>query len=70
MNKREKQYNEAVEMLDDMCNLYNEANANNDDVKEISKLLFLAVLAAVSTGFKVEITTDKNDYIKRLSVAY
>lgn len=69
MNKKEKQFKEASEMLDGVCNLYNEANANND-TKEISKLLFLAVLAAESTGFKVKITMDKNGYIARLAVSY
>lgn len=71
MNKKEKQYKEAVEMLDGVCKLYNEANANNDNMKEISKLLYLAVLAAVSTGFKVEINmNNKNGYITRLAVSY
>lgn len=70
MNKKEKQFKEASGMVDAVCNLYNEANANNDDMKEISKLLFLAVLAAESTGFKVKITIDKNGYITRLAVSY
>lgn len=70
MNIKEKQFKEASEMLDNVCKLYNEANANNEDKQEISILLFLAILAAESTGFKVEITMSESGYIERLAVGY
>ena len=70
MNKKEKQFKEASEMLDNICKSYNEANANNEDKKEISNLLFLAILAAESTGFKVEIAMSESGYIERLTVGY
>ena len=70
MNKKEKQFKEASEMLDDVCKLYNEANANNEDKKEISNLLSLAILAAESTGFKVKIDMNESGYITRLAVGY
>lgn len=70
MNKKEKQFKEVTEMLDEVCKLYNEANANNEDKQEISNLLFLAILAAEITGFKVEINMSESGGIKRLAVSY
>lgn len=70
MNNKEKQFKEATEMLDSICNLYNESIHGGKADKDIASVLFLAVLAVESTGFKVEIDKCKNGYIRRLAVGY
>lgn len=70
MNKKEKQFKEASEMLDKACELYNEKKAVGEDIKEAETMLILAVLAVKMTGFTVEINSNKQGYITRLAVGY
>lgn len=70
MTKKEKQFKEASEMLDKVCDLYNTKKAVGEDIKEAETMLILAVLAVKMTGFTVEINSDKQGFIKRLAVGY
>lgn len=70
MNKKEKQFKEASEMLDKACKLYNAKLAADEDIKEAETMLILAVLAVKMTGFTVEINSDKHGFINRLAVGY
>lgn len=70
MCNKEKQFKEATEMLVTICKLYNESTHNGKVDKDIASVLFLAILAVESTGFKVEIDKCKYGYIRRLAVGY
>lgn len=70
MNKKEKQFKEASEMLDKACDLYNAKKAVGEGIKEAETMLILAVLAVKMTGFTVEINTNEQGFIKRLAVGY
>lgn len=70
MCKKEKCFKEASETLDKVCKVYNEKMSLGMDIQEISSLLFLAILATESAGFKVEINMSESGYIERLAVAY
>lgn len=70
MNKKEKQFKEASEMLDKACDLYNAKKAVGEDIKKAETMVILAVLAVKTAGFTVEINSDKQGFIKRLVVGY